>query len=207
MADDRTLAPSPARWHRAWLSGLRPWSGWSWPALACGLVALAIDRMGEGGEPWLDPSPGTARPGAWLGTAAAWLAAVLATAGIAAVALALASQRLGWVSMLEQRRLHAAPARPAVLARLGLCAAVGLLLVLALDGVLAGAARAVDADEAGLATLWLGWAGRATTALAVGLGLGAAVELLLDRRDRGARLWQTPQQARDEVRSAGGRSR
>jgi hypothetical protein len=209
MADDRTLAPTPQRWSRAWQAGLRPSSGWLWPAAACGLLALAIGRLREGGEPWLalGPVPGAMTPEAWLGSLAAWLVGVLAIAGLATVGLALLSQRLGWVSAIEQQRLLPAPARPAVLGRVVLCTVVGIGFVLALAGVLAGSARAVDASEAGLAALWLGWAERACFALAVGLSLGAIVELLLDRRDRELRLWQTPQAARDEARAAGGRSR
>lgn len=208
MPDDRTLAPSPQRWQRAWQAGLRPWSGWLWSAAACGLLALAIDRLREGGEPWLslDPSPGAVAPEAFVGSLVAWLVGVLAVAGVATVGLALVSQRLGWISALEQQRLLPAPARPAVLGRLVLCMIVALGIVLALAGGLAGSARAVDASEAGLAALWLGWAERACVVLAVGLGLGAVVELLLDRRDRDHRLWQTPQAARDEARAAGGRA-
>jgi len=209
MADERTLAPGPQRWQRAWQAGLRPWAGWLWPAVACGLLALAIDRLREGGEPWvaLELGPGSVAPDAFVDTLVAWLVGVLGVAGLGVVGLALISQRLGWVSALEQQQLLPAPARPAVLVRLVLGLAVGTGLVLALAGVLAGAARAVDASEAGLAALWLGWAERACMVLAGGLGLGAVVELLLDRRDRDARLWQTPQAAREEARAAGGRSR
>jgi hypothetical protein len=208
MADDRTLAPSPQRWQRAWQAGLRPWSGWLWPAAACGLSALAIDRLREAGEPWLalDPRPGAVAPDAFVGSLVASLVGVLAVAGIAMVGLALVSQRLGWIAAVEQQRLSPAPARPAVLGRLVLCMIVAVGIVLALAGALAGSARAVDASEAGLVALWLGWAERACVVLAVGLGLGAVGELLLDRRDREHRLWQTPQAARDEVRAAGGRA-
>ena len=134
------------------------------------------------------------------------LASVLGAAGLAVLALALVSQRLGWISAIEQQRLAAAPARPAALARVVLCTGVALGLALALVGVLAGSARGVDASEAGLWQLWLGWAERACVVLAAGLGLGAGLELLLDRRDRELALWQTPQAARDEARAAGGRA-
>lgn len=208
MADDRTLAPSPQRRDRAWQAGLRPWSGWLGSAVACGALALLLDRLREGGEPWLvlDPRPGAVAPGALVDALVTSLAGVLAVAGLAMVGLALVSRRLGWISALEQQRLLPAPARPAVLGRLVLCMVVALGLVLALTGVLAGSARAVDASEAGLAALWLAWAERACTVLAVGLGLGAGAELLLDRRDREQRLWQTPQAARDEARAVGGRA-
>lgn len=208
MPDDRTLAPSPQRWQRAWQAGLRPWSGWLGSAAACAMLALALGRSRSGGEPWLvlDPSPGSVAPEAFVGALVASLVGVLAVAGIAMVGLALVSQRLGWISALEQQRLLPAPARPAVLGRLALCMVVALGLVLALAGGLAGSARAVDASEAGLAALWLGWAERACAVLAGGLSLGAVVELLLDRRDREHRLWQTPQAARDEARAAGGRA-
>lgn len=207
MPDDRTLAPSAFRWSRAWRAGLRPWSGWLWPAAACGLLAVAIDPLRETGAPGLDATPGAVTPEAFLGTIAAMLGGLLVLAGFVAVALALASQRLGWISALEQRRLQPAPSDPAAIVRLVLAAVLGVGLVMTLAGVLAGAARSVDASEAGLTLLWLAWAERAATVLAVALGLAAAVELLLDHRERGRRLWQTPQQALDEARAAGGRSR
>lgn len=211
MPDERTLAPSPARWSRAWDAGMRPWAGWLWPAAACGLLAAAIGRLREGGDVGLAlrlaVGPGRVAPQAWLGAVVEVLGGVLAVAGLATLGLAVVSQRLGWVSTLARQRLSATPARPAVLARLGLCAVVGLAVVLALAGGLAGSARAVDASEASLAVLWLGWAERAAVVLAGALGVGALAELLLDRRDRERRLWQTPQQVRDEDRAAGGRAR
>jgi hypothetical protein len=207
MADDRTLAPSPARWTQAWRAGLRPWSGWLWPAAACGVVAVVIDGTRDGGLPWLEPTPGSVAPAAFVRTIAAALALLFAVAGSVAVALAIASQRLGWISSLAQRRLQAAPSAPAILVRLLLCALLGTGVVMALVGVLAGAARAVGASEAGLTLLWLLWAERVATVLAIAFGLAAAAELLLDRRERGRRLWQTPQQALDEARAAGGRAR
>jgi hypothetical protein len=190
---------------------MRPWTGWLWPAVVCGLLALGLDRLSRGGEPWLELGPilrpeGLA-PEAWLGSVVTALASVLAVVGGTSLVLALVSQRLGWVSTDDQQRLLAAPARPVVLARVVLCLAVGLGLALALAGVLAGSARAVDASEASLTLLWLEWAQKAFAVLALALGLGAIVDLLLDRRDREQRLWQTPQAARDEARAAGGRSR
>jgi len=207
MADDRTLAPSSARWSRAWRAGMRPWSAWLWPAVACGLLALALDQWVDSGELWLDPTPGAVTPAAWLESIATALGTILALAGLAAFALSLLTARLGWISTSELHRLQPAPTSPAVLVRLLLCAALALGVVLALAGVLAGSARAVDASETGLAALWLGWASRAFTALAAGLGLAAVIELLLDRRERDRQLWQTPQQAVDEARAAGGRWR
>jgi hypothetical protein len=207
MADDRTIAPGPSRWQRAWQAGLRPWSAWVWPATALGLVALVLGDAASRTAPWLDPSPGLVAPSAWLGALVEPLVALLVVAGLGVIGLAVLMRQLGGVSALAQRRLGAPPGRPAVLARLGLCLAVGAGVVLALDGVLAGAARAVDASEAGIFALWRGWAERAGAALSLGLGLGAVVELWLDRRERGARLWQSSQQLRDEARAAGGRPR
>lgn len=211
MSDERTVAPSPARWSRAWDAGMRPWSGWLWPAVVCGLLALAIDRLRHEEDAWLELGtvlrPGSLEPEVWLGVVVTALGGVLAVVGGASLVLALVSQRLGWVSTDERERLLPAPARPVVLARVVLCLAVGLGLALALAGVLAGSARAVDASEASLVSLWLEWAQRAFAVLALALGVGAIVDLLLDRRDREQQLWQTPQAARDEARAAGGRSR
>lgn len=214
MSGDRTLAPSPTRWRRAWRAGLRPSATWLWPAAGFGALALALDglrdALGDGladasadagvGSPGIDVRPGAVTPDAWLELAVGWLAAGLWVAGALAVAVALLSRRLGLVSPLERRRLGAAEDRPGVLVRLVLVAVVITGLALGLQGVLAGAARAVDASEAGLAALWLGWAARAAGALGLGLGLGAGVELWLDRRERRQRLRQSPQQLLDELR-------
>lgn len=210
MSGDRTLAPSPSRWRRAWRAGLRPSAAWLWPAAGFGALALVLDGLREAsadasadagvGSPGIDVRPGAVTPGAWLELVVEWLAVGLLVAGALAVTVALLSRRLGLVSPLERRRLGAAEDRPGVLVRLVLVAVVITGLALGLQGVLAGAARAVDASEAGLAALWLGWAARGAGALGLGLGLGAGVELWLDRRERRQRLRQSPQQLLDELR-------
>lgn len=207
MVDDRSLPPSPARVRRAWRAGLRPRSRWPWLAAAGGLVAVAIDAWPVATGGWSGPVPGAVEPSAWLGTAAAGLGAVLLAAGLGRVGLGAALRQLGWISAAERRRLHARPAAPSMLARLGLASAAALGLGLALAGVLAGAARSVDASEAGLRALWLGWAVEVVVALAVVAGLVGAAELLIDRHERGWRLRQTPRQVAAEAQTAGGRSR
>lgn len=209
MSDERTFAPSPLRWRRAWAAGLRPRARWLWPAVAFGGLTILLDELGAGRSGTipaeLDLRPGQVAPQAWLETAVGWLAAGFCTAGLVVVAVAVLSRRLGLVSTLEQRRLGAAPDRPGALVRLGLVAVVLVGLALALVGVVAGAARSVDASEAGLVALWLGWAQRGSAALALGLGAGAAVELWLDHRERGLRLRQSPQQLRAQRREGGAR--
>ncbi len=208
MPDDRTIAPGPSRWRRAWAAGLRPRSAWLVPAVACGVLAMLVDELGSSGTAaWIDLRPGALAPELWLSTVTGLLALVLVAAGVLVVMVALASRQLGFVSAIEEQRLRAAPPRAAILMRLLLCVAVGVGVVLALDGGIAGSARSVDASEAGLRVLWIAWLGRAAAALSLGLGLGALVELWLDGRERGARLWQSHAQARDEARAAGGRSR
>ncbi|MCX4241310.1 hypothetical protein [Paraliomyxa miuraensis] len=207
MADDRTLAPGPARWRRAWAAGLRPRAQWLWPAAAGLLLAAGLDGVHEAGPSslGLDVRPGAIAPTAWLEAAAGWLAGCLGLAGLLVVLVTALARRLGWVSTVARRRLGATPRRPSSIARLLLVGVVGVGLVLALAGVVAGSARAIDASEASLGALWLGWARRGTVTVALVLLGGAVVELWLDRRERAASLRQTPQQRRDEARMAGAR--
>lgn len=206
VADDRTLAPSAARVRRAWRAGLRPRSAWLLPAAACGLVALAL-RGGLASEAPAWIRPGAIAPEAWLERVSlvlvvGWLAMGGLVLGVAALA-----RRLGPVSAADGQRLRPAPERPAWIQRGGLGLVLALVLLVALRGVLAGAARSVDASEAGLTALWSGWAATLGGGLAIGLLVAALVDLLIDRRERVARLFLHPQQQRDEARHAGGRAR
>lgn len=205
MVDDRPIAPSPSRWRRAWQAGLRPQTRWLWPAAACAGLAAGLDRGSIWWPSVLDVRPGSLTPDAWLEQGAGLLGAGWGLAGALVLGLALITRRLGGISGVARRRLRAAPSSPIGLRALGLALAIGLGMALALRGVLAGAARAVDAPEAGLVALWRGWAGQGLVAIAVGLGLAALGELVLDRSDRRARLAQSRQQARDDARASGAR--
>ncbi|MEM9461814.1 MAG: hypothetical protein AAGF11_47085 [Myxococcota bacterium] len=205
MADDRPIAPSPSRWRRAWQAGLRPKTRWLWPAVACGVLAAGLDRGSRQGSWGLDVRPGSLTPDAWLEQGAGLLGVGWGLAGALVLALAWLTGRLGGISGGARRRLRAAPSSSMGLRALGFAVASGLGITLALRGVLAGAARAVDASEAGLVALWTSWAGQGLVVVALGLGLVALGELVLDRSDRRERLAQSRQQARDDARASGAR--
>jgi len=205
MADDRTIAPGPARWRRAWQAGMRPRSRWLWPAVTCAVAAIALDGGPPPVEAWsLDVRPGGLTPERWWPTVLEHLGLVwLGAAGLMLV-VALLSRRLGAVSTRAHRRLGAASIGRSVLGPQVIAAALALGLGAALVGVLAGAARSADASEAGLRLLWWGWAAKGAAACAVGLLAAAVAELALDRRQREAALRQSPQQVRDRARGSGG---
>jgi len=203
MADDRSIAPDPARWRRAWQAGVRPQSRWLWPAVAMAGLAAWLQAGVSERPGWIDVRPGALPPAdAWArlthGLTMGWL-----VAGAGVLGVAILGGRLGPVSAVARRRLGAAPASSSVVLRLGLVALAGAVVFALLRGGLAGAARGVDASAAGLVALWWGWAARGSTALAIALGLAALGELLVDRHERSTRLRRTPQQVRDQARASG----
>ena len=204
MADNRTIAPSPARQRRAWRAGLRPRTAWLLPAAGFGLLGLALGGQIDGLT--LQWGPGAITPDAWLSRVGAWLVTGWSIAAVVVLVLALVTRRLGGISSRDRQRLQASPARPDFWLRAVLVLALLAGLGVACLGVLAGAARAVDASEASLVALWSGWAVRLSMVVALGLAATAVVDLLVDRRDRLMRLFQSRQQRRDDAR-AGGRAR
>src|SRR5690606_24965360 len=93
----------------------------------------------------------------------------------------------------------------------GWTAAALILLALVLSatvsvGLVAGAARSVDASPEALAHVWIAWVRRGL----LGLAAAALSVGLIERRISARRLWralhQTPAQARREARAAGRRA-
>lgn len=152
-----------------------------------------------------DIRPGTLSPKRWLERITWSLGAVWGLIGLLVLVVSLLTRQLGGISASARDRLRAARSRPAVFPLVGLTLLVGVGSILALAGVLAGAARSVDATAAGLVFVWRSWATRAAAVLAVGLSLAALGELVLDRSDRRARLRQSREQLREDLRDAGGR--
>ncbi len=207
MADDRTIAPGPGRLRRAWVAGLRPRASWLPVAAAAGLLAVALQDLAARPSAVFDVRPLTTDSSTWLTTVAGAVVALWIVAAAVVMAVAVLTRQLGGISTRERAQLGLEPARPVAWPRVLLSLALGLGLTMAMVGVLAGAARSVDASQAGLIALWLGWAVQAATAIAVGLGTAGLIELLLDRHDRHGRLFQTRQQVRDQARARGGAAR
>ena len=201
MSDERTIAPSPGRLRRAWRAGQRPWSPWVFPAVGLAVLSIAFDRMRSADELVLDVRPGALEPAGWLAEVSGWLGAGWLLAGLGLVAMGLLLRRVGAVSTRDAQGLGAAAVAPGFWLRLIVVALVLIGLGSAFDGVMAGAARGVDASTAGLSALWIGWAMKLCAGLALALGLAAGVDLLLDQRDRWTRLFQTQEQRRAHARA------
>ena len=195
MADDGSIAPDPRRLARARRAGLRPAS----PLLLPGVLCLALAAELRWGGPqlldawrrlWVRGLAGApALDG--LGVALAWL-----LGGVAGLVVVVASVNggLGWVERAAGRGLEVGAQRSAVRGVLMVLTPCLTLMVLA--GVCAGAARAVDASEAGLLALWWGWL------LRLLVGVGGLLLLLggLDRWLARRRLWQALHRSAGDLR-------
>jgi hypothetical protein len=217
MADDRTVAPTPARVRKAWKAGTRAPHRWLTGAAAVWvttwwLAARSPSIASVAGEIRRAMSapdgPDAVAVVTPLVVDAAVLVAWVSSAVVAAwLLVGLVTGTLGPV-----RRMPAAPrAAPAdrwtdgvwpalALATVWLCAAV-------LAPVLAGAARAPGASLAGLEALWHAWAVRIGVVTGGALAAAGLVEHAVERRRLVRRLHASPEQLAQERRDAGGRGR
>lgn len=177
------------------------------PAVGFVVLALALQHMRSAETLALDVRPGALEPAGWLPHVAGWLGVGWLLAGLVVIVGALVLRRLGGVSQRDGQGLGAAAASPGFWLRLVVVALMLVGLGSAFDGVLAGAARGVDASAAGLTTLWVEWAAMVCLGLALASALAAGVDLLLDQRDRWLRLFQTQEQRRAEAHAARSRAR
>lgn len=200
MAEEGTLAPDSHRLARAHRAGLRPTSPWLWPAAAC--LGLALMLHGSGAarfEVWRAAwtagiAAGDAAPlgGAMIGG----LAALLGWAAALALVVAGLSGTLGRV---DRRARLRAELRPSVVRGLLALALPAVAVVLGL-GVIAGAARAVDASPAGLQALWLAWLRN----MLLGTGGVMLVAGVIDRTLARRRLWRALHRTIAEARAERG---
>ncbi|MCR9162203.1 MAG: hypothetical protein ACE37F_29105 [Nannocystaceae bacterium] len=214
MSGERTILPSPARSRRGWRAGLRGRSAWLDAAAGLGAVGLVL-----GAVPWSMASgfgrrwqaavaqPHHARA---LLADAVWgalaLGAALATAyGIARVLSAVFAGRVGLVERGGLARLGVASSTRGSAGLAALCVVAVAAVVVGLRGVIAGAARSVDASAAGIVQVWASWPQRTWAVCLVVLGLAGWVELVISHRRNRDRLAQTAAQARDDRRARGGR--
>ncbi len=108
--------------------------------------------------------------------------------------LAALGGRLGWVDAAAGRGLGDGSQRSGLRGALALL--VPVVVVVLLASVCAGAARAVDASEAGLLALWWAWVQR----LLFGGGCVLVLAGVFDRALARHRLWQALHQSVDEQR-------
>lgn len=213
MPGERTIMPSAARLLRGWRAGLRGQSRWLDAAAGLAAVGLVLGAMpwsmaSGWGARWQAAMVQPERMGPLL-FEAGWSAAALGLAlclafGSARVLSAAFAGRVGAVERGRRAQLRAAPAvsGAAPLALLSLMALLGMGL--AVRGVMAGAARSVDATASGTLQLWTMWPQRAWAAALVVLGILGWVELVLSRRRIAGQLAQTPEQARDDLKARSG---
>lgn len=197
MADDGSIAPDPRRLARAHLAGLRPASPFLLPGVLCLALAGVLRWLGPG---WLEELRGQWER-AIAGGGGVELAGVMAGVlrGFGAVVLVVLAMsalggRLGWVDRSAGRGLGVGPQRSGMRGALALL--VPLVVLGMLAGVCAGAARAVDASEAGLLALWWAWVMR----LLFGIGCLLVLVGMFDRTLARHRLWRSLHQSVEEAR-------
>jgi hypothetical protein len=213
VADDRTLAPSPARLQRAWRAGLRPRSRWLSTALVLAVVAMVASAWQPSTD--ADLVQGWSRALAARGAppmhvvadtlvAAGWIA--LAFVGLAVgarVAIDLVTGGLGPIDASLRGSLRAQSSRASALPLAVIAAIVVFGVAAELTPVVAGAARAVDAPAPALAPLLRAWMVDVSAIGAVVLGLAGLIELAIDRRRRDRSLYQSFAQAREDRQERG----
>lgn len=215
-----STSPSPSRLRRAWQGGARVDAAWLAAGIGCVAMAGAIRWSRPAGiaehtvvrdlaaalrEPDLDLD----RAGTIVAdVAAAGLAGALGLALVAIAASVLAAAvlgRLGPVRPASARGLGLGAVPQRLRIAVGGAAFVAVLLAFDLQRRIAGAARAADATQDGLAALWFD--GGTATLMAAGVAMIAAgaLEAWQRRADLRTAAIPTPEQAADEARRSGGR--
>ncbi len=197
LADDGSIAPDPRRLARAHRAGLRPSSPWLVPATLCLALAAASRWLAPGSQEqwsarWVAALAG--EPTALVPAVASAVMQVLAWSAGLVLVLALLGGGLGWVDARARRGLAVGPLRSGLRGALALIVPVVVAGLLA--GVCAGAARAVDASEAGLWALYRAWSQR----LLLGVGGGLLLVGLVDRALARRRLWRALHRTPGELR-------
>jgi len=160
-------------------------------ALAAGLRWFAPAVLSSWREVWSRGLAGASVVGELVTT-------VMIAAAVVTVLVAVLAGSFGWVDTRAREGLGVGELRSPARGVLALIVPVATLVVLA--GVCAGAARAVDASEAGLWALWWAWLQR----LLVGVGGLLLVAGLVDRALARRRLWRALHRSPDELRRGEG---
>ncbi|MBL4688103.1 MAG: hypothetical protein JKY37_26170, partial [Nannocystaceae bacterium] len=185
MADDRPIAPSVARIERAHAAGIRPDARW----LGCGIAALvaavllasaSLEEIGAAlsvGEPHADAA-GSVRAGLTI-----WATMVAALVG-AAIATRVLCGSLGSRDGRARARLGPVVVRGNALTAAVLTVAAVFATLALLRGVLAGAARSVDASPDGMVAVWTSWGVSVLVATGAVLCAAGLFEVLAWRSSR-----------------------
>lgn len=201
----RTIAPDRRRLQEASRAGIRRSSVWLARGGLCLALGAALPRLGAALARLaaLDLAAVDATAiGARLRDAGLVLVALLAIAAALRLLAAGVGGGLGPVDRTLARRFTAAEGRrgPALV---GLALVLVGLSVALHRGVVAGAARGVDATAAGLEALWTGWGGAALMTAGGLLVAFGVLELLLDERDRRQALRLSREELRELQRERG----
>ncbi len=177
----------------------------------CLLLAIGLEVGGHPGAPdlvaiWrehlMHPTTRPALDASWLWLGQ-WAAALGLVVGLAVLSATVATGGWGPLDLRERRRFGAVVLRPWPPVALVLGLSVLVATVVVHTGVLAGAARAVDASQKGLSVLWWSWIPRVLWGTGCILIVAGAIELALLRRRRWLVLHQSPREARQEQRTLG----
>jgi hypothetical protein len=196
------VPPDAARRRLAFEAGLRPSVRWSLAAASWGILAVALERAPSVVLPALLPQD--AAPAVAWALVRRWLTlagTALVGAVVLGITLALATGIAGPIRSRAGRELG--PVRPASAWPVALMAAVVAgTVALALRGVLAGAARGVDASEPALLGLWHTFAVRACGSLGISLACTAVVAAVWERREIQRRLLREAAELRETSQGA-----
>ena len=211
MAEDRPIPPSASRLARAHAAGIRADPRWLSTGIVCLVLAGALASIDpqalaaslQIGGPQIAGHYDDVAVLALTRGLTLWGTLLAAVLG-ALLLIRLATGSLGAIDSRAAEGLDAAPVAASGAAMAG-AAIVGLgVLVAVVIGVLAAAARGVDASEAGQLQLWSGWAVRLLLAAGATLCPIGLLELSSWRSSRWRALHQSVEQAR---RAAADRSR
>lgn len=211
-----SIAPDPRRLAQAHAAGLRPTSRWlRLSAHAVVIVLLApwaiATVTADLGQCWrgaMDTGAGAGAVECSLPGLAAVVGALLLAVALAELAVASLTGRAGQLDRARRGRLGRVGSwrEHGGAAHLVLALLVGALLYALLGaGLVAGAARAVDAGTEGLAALWSGWWSRALVVTALALAAAGLAERHLSARARWSALHQTFEERAAQLRERGGR--
>lgn len=191
-----TLEPDARRLRDADSAGFRRASLWLPRGLLLVALALGLDSASASVHDLLRAPTAAAA----LEAAVDALWSVLVAALVIVPIAALLAGSAGPVDRARSRRLRLHGTGEPGLGLLLVAAALAIIALLALRGVIAGAARGADADLTALTALWSAWLLRGLALVGALLVLAGVFELVLSERARRRALRQTLEELREDAR-------